>query len=413
MAVNRLFDILCLLLDQGRVTAPELAERFEVSVRTIYRDIDALSAAGIPVYAAQGRKGGISLLEGYVLDRAYFTPEEQRRLLTALNSMPREVAGARETLSKLSALFRQDAPDWLLVDLSGWGAGEGNGATFEQLRRAIQNKYPITFRYVGANGTSQDRRVLPARLVFKSRAWYLQGFCLAREDYRTFKVGRMLDLSVDPEPFGRTLSPPPVDLAEPSALPFCVPLRLQFAPWMAHRVYDEFDPSAIQPLEDGSLLVQVTFPEDQWLYGYLLSFGAAVEVLEPAQIRARLGLLAKEIWLGTQNPDTGCQGFCGTMVSVPEQQNKQEVFTMEEKFCQSCGMPLSPEMLGSEADGTKNPHYCQYCYQNGAFTGEMTMEEMIEFCVPHMVQAHPDMTAEQARAQMSQFFPMLMRWRKG
>ncbi len=86
---------------------------------------------------------------------------------------------------------------------------------------------------------------------------------------------------------------------------------------------------------------------------------------------------------------------------------------MEEKFCQSCSMPLTPDTLGSEANGEKNPHYCQYCYQNGAFTGDMTMEQMIDFCVPHMVQAHPDMTPEQAKAQMSQFFPMLMRWRKG
>ena len=86
---------------------------------------------------------------------------------------------------------------------------------------------------------------------------------------------------------------------------------------------------------------------------------------------------------------------------------------MEEKFCQSCGMPLSPEILGTEENGTTNPHYCHYCYENGSFTGNMTMEEMIEFCVPHMVQAHPELTAEQARAQMAQFFPMLMRWRKG
>ena len=86
---------------------------------------------------------------------------------------------------------------------------------------------------------------------------------------------------------------------------------------------------------------------------------------------------------------------------------------MNEQFCQSCGMPLSPEVLGTEADGSQNPHYCRYCYHDGAFGDNMTMEEMIDFCVPHMVQAHPGMTAEQAKAQMQQFFPMLMRWRKG
>ncbi len=80
------------------------------------------------------------------------------------------------------------------------------------------------------------------------------------------------------------------------------------------------------------------------------------------------------------------------------------------KFCQSCGMPLTPETaLGTEADGTPNGDYCSYCYQNGQFTGEMTMEQMIDFCVPFMVQNHPEISEEQAREQMRQFFPMLKR----
>ena len=414
MSAQRLFELLYVLLERGHVTAPELAQRFEVSVRTIYRDIDALSSAGIPIYAAPGRKGGIALLDGYVLDRALFTPEEQRQLLTALRALP-ELPGQDSALicAMLAALFRTEEPDWLQVDLSSWGAAESDGHTFEQLRQAIVHKHPVTFTYAGSSGTPQLRRVLPARLSFKGRAWYLQCFCLDRLAYRTFKLGRLLELQVSTETFSQILTPPPLAFDETEATPFCVPLRLRFAPWMAHRVYDEFDSSVIHREPDGAFLVCVTFPEDMWLYGYLLSFGAGVEVLDPPGIRTRLGLLAKEIWLGTLEPDTGCQGFCAKMDPVPEPNTIQEVPTMNDTFCQSCGMPLTDELLGTERDGSKSPYYCRYCYENGAFTGEMTMEEMIEFCVPHMVSAHPDLSPEQARAQMAQFFPMLMRWRKG
>lgn len=413
MSISRQFELLYALLEKGHITASELASRFEVTVRTIYRDIDALSAAGIPIYATPGRNGGIFLLEDYVLDRAVFSREEQRQLLTALRSLP-PITGrdAADTLSKLSALFRIDEPDWLQVDLSGWG-GETPDFRFGLLRQAILQKRPVRFSYAGSDGASRPRRVLPARLVFKGHAWYLQAFCLDREAWRTFKVGRMLGISVQEKPFTEKLEPPPVGFDEDLPCPFAVSLVLRFPPWMAYRVYDEFDPSAVTEEEGGALLARVTFPEDQWLYGYLLSFGAGVQVVEPEGVRQRLGRLAKIILENCENPDSRCQDSCATMGTWSTKQEKQEVPMMHDQFCQSCGMPLSPEVLGTEADGAKSPHYCNYCYQNGAFTGEMTMEEMIDFCVPHMVQANPGMTPEQAKAQMQQFFPMLMRWRKG
>ncbi len=238
--------------------------------------MDALSAAGVPVYAVPGRGGGIALLEHCVLERA--------------------------------ALFRQRAPNWLQVDLSQWGCPDRG--TFQRLCGAILERRVIAFRYVSSAGRSAPRRVLPARLVFQSRAWYLQGFCLLREDYRTFKVSRMLDLAVSEERFDRPLAPPPVQ--DPGAKPpFSVSLVHSFAPWMAHRVYDELDPDCIAPQDDGS----------------------------------------------------------------------------------------------------PSPHYCKYCYQKGAFTGEMTMEEIIDFCTPILIREHPELSEEQARAQMHQFFPLLLRWR--
>lgn len=409
MSLSRLFEIVYLLLERRQATAQELARRFEVSVRTIYRDVDALSAAGVPVYTSPGRGGGISLLEDWVLDRAAFSSEEQARLLTALQSLPGAGDSAnREILSKLAGLFGRREPDWLQVDLSRWGTAAADNEKFERLKDAIQGRRTIAFTYLSSYGATSQRRVLPARLVFKGQAWYLQGWCLTKEAYRTFRVTRMLELSVTGEAFDLPLAPPPIESDAPPG-PFCVPVLLRFSPWMAYRVYDEFDPACITREEDGAVTVAVSFPEDGWLYGYLLSFGAGVEVLSPPALRARLGVLAREIWLGCGKPDAGCQGMWCTIGSSQTQEDKQ----MEQNFCQSCGMPLQDaEILGTERDGTPSEHYCKYCYQKGSFTSEMTMEQMIDFCTPIMAQSNPGMTEEQARQQMRQFFPMLLRWKK-
>ena len=408
MSRGRLFELLCLLLERGRMTAGELAEHFEVSVRTIYRDVDALSAAGVPVYAAPGRGGGVALLEGYTLHRAAFTEAEQRQLLTALRSLPAEGGPERdETLAKLSALFRHSEPDWLRVELSRWGSAGQDDARFGAVKDAILARRALSFLYLSASGPAARRRVYPARLVFKGQSWYLQALCLDRGDYRTFKLTRMLELETG-APFDQMLSPPPMENGWTGDAPV-MSVRLRFPPSLAYRVYDEFDESCVTRRADGSLETAVPFPEDPWLYGYLLSFGLGVEVLEPEALRRRLARLAADMAEHHGNPDTGCQDMCGKMGAS----HIQEECSMNQTFCQSCGMPMDdPALRGTERDGSPSPHYCRYCYQNGAFTGEMTMEEMIDFCAPIIVRENPAMTEEQAKAQMRQFFPMLLRWRK-
>jgi len=401
-----------LLLEKGRMTAGELAEKLEVSARTVLRDVDALSAAGVPVYTTQGQGGGVALLESYVLDRAAFTEEEQRQLFTALQSLPGQEG--EQVLTKLSALFRRGREDWLQVNLSRWGAGEEDNQKFQLLKRAVLERQVLAFDYASSYGSTLARRVLPARLVFKGQGWYLQAFDLEREDWRTFRLSRMLSPTFTGEVFHRRLEPPDVNFSGEIPPLFRVEARLRFAPHLAYRVYDEFDQSCVVRQEDGSLLVEAVFPEDQWLYGYLLSFGAGVEVLSPDVLRRRLAALGWKIyWAHAGEHDMPCQG-CGGMMG-PSQ--TEEVPTMEEyrdmRFCQSCGMPLGPDTpLGTEADGSPSADYCSYCYKDGKFAGDMTMEEMIDFCAPMMVQGNPGMTEEQAKAQMHQFFPMLKRWKK-
>lgn len=410
--VTRQFQMVYLLLEKGRMTAAELAEKLEVSQRTVLRDVDALSAAGVPVYTAQGAGGGVALLPGHVLDKAALSDEEQRQLLLALQSLPG--GEGEQALTKLSALFRREPEDWLQVNLSRWGAGTADSEKFQLLKRAVLERRVLRFHYASSYGSTRPRRVLPARLVFKGQGWYLQAYDPEREGYRTFRLSRILSPELTGEVFHQPLNPPEVDYSGEIPPLFRVSVRLRFARCMAYRVYDEFDQGCVSVQPDGSLLVETVFPEDQWLYGYLLSFGAAVEVLSPDTLRRRLAALGREIYFAhASEPDTPCQVPDDTM----EPSQTKEVPPMEQykdmKFCQSCGMPLGPDTAhGTEADGSPSADYCSYCYKDGKFAGEMTMDEMIDFCAPMMAQANPGMTQEQAKAQMHQFFPMLKRWKR-
>lgn len=305
MSDSRLFRLLYLLLEHRQMTAGELAARLEVSTRTIYRDVDALSQAGVPIYATQGKGGGVALMDHYTLDRATFTEEEQAQLLTALRSMP-DGLGGPEVMTKLAALFHPAQPDWLQVELTPWQSQWPQG-DFTFYKNAILERRVLCFTYIGVYSAAQRRRALPVRLVFKSRAWYLQAWCLEKSAWRTFRLSRMLEVQDTGETMEPPGPPPEVEL-DPQGQNV-TPITLRFSPAMAHRVYDEFHPKDIRREEDGALLVEVPFPVDGWLYGYLLSFGVGVEVLEPEYLKDQLALLGREIYRANAEPDRLCQVF--------------------------------------------------------------------------------------------------------
>lgn len=289
MQIGRLFEIVYLLLERENVTAKELAERFEVSERTIYRDVDALSAAGIPVYTAKGKGGGIRLLPAFVLNKSVLSQKEQENILFGLQSLSAaRYPEAGAVLEKLRTFFRKEDPDWIDVDFTGWGSGKEEKELFDRLRGAILSRRRVIFDYVSAAGKETRRTVEPVKLRFKGSAWYLQGYCLAREDYRTFKLIRMGNLQVTEDTFPeerRKDIPIEPDL---SAAANPLPMVLGFSAAMRHRVYDEFPAGCLTEHEDGSLTARVVFWESEWVWGYLLSFGGALTVLEPAWARKRV-----------------------------------------------------------------------------------------------------------------------------
>ena len=293
MQESRLFKIMYHLIDKGHATAPELAKEFEVSVRTIYRDIDALSGAGIPVYAEKGRSGGIYLMDGFVLDKAILSEEEKQEILVALQSINvTQNISSSQTLQKLSAIFNLNSENWLEVDFSRWGNQESDNNKFELLKSAIIHCNSVKIHYASSYEVISERVIQPCKLVYKAKAWYLKAFCTEKQDWRVFKLNRILDLEVLDESFSPHNYPNPLDDSGEDYNQ----ITLRFPKEMAYRVYDEFDQAQIQRQKNGDFIVSANMPEDAWLVGFLLSFGTQVDIISPVSLKKMIAEQAKRIY---------------------------------------------------------------------------------------------------------------------
>ncbi len=293
MNESRLFKIVYYLLDKGQATAPELAEKFEVSVRTIYRDIDVLSGAGIPIYTEAGRNGGIYLMDHFVLDRVVLSGEEKQEILTALQSLnAAQNMNGNDTVQKLSALFHLDSENWLEVDFSRWGTRDDDNRKFELLKSAVIHRKNVKILYASSYEVIRERIVQPLKLTYKAKAWYLKSFCTEKQDYRMFKLNRILDLEVLDESFSDHSFPEETDITEQ----IYDEITLRFPKEMAYRVYDEFDRTQVKRQENGELIVSAQMPVDVWLVGFLLSFGTQVDIVAPISLREILAEQAKLIY---------------------------------------------------------------------------------------------------------------------
>lgn len=293
MQESRLFKIVYHLLNKGHATASELAEKLEVSVRTIYRDIEALSEAGIPVYAETGRCGGIHLMPDFVLGKVMLSEKEKRELLAALQSLM--VTGnvyPDSLLEKLTALFSAPSESWFEVDFSRWGNETRDKQYFELLKTAVLEKRCVKLHYASMSAVFSERIVQPIKLLYKSRAWYLHAFCIERQEYRLFRLSRILDCELLDE----GIEPPPLpEYQDTSTQEYCKFVFL-FSKEVTYRVYDEFSPDVTQRQENGDLLVTVWMPNDEWVIGFLLSFGSLVEIIEPPALKKVIAERAKEIY---------------------------------------------------------------------------------------------------------------------
>ena len=295
MRINRLLGIVTLLLNRETVSAKELARRFEVSTRTIYRDIEALSSSGVPVYASRGNGGGISLLEGYTLNKALLSKDEGESLLVAIEAMgATSYPEADALVEKIGALFKgSQAHDWIEVDFEGWGSKANEQDRFQKIRDAIISGKVISFDYVNGSGGRSSRFVEPMKLIFNASTWYLIAYCLKRGSQRMFRLSRIKNVQTTGQGFEKREMPEYEGQAARHNPLVDVELRCEGR--VLNRLYDTFDEECISRNDDGSYRLAATVPEDEWVYEFILSLGGSAEVLAPERIRAEIKARAEGI----------------------------------------------------------------------------------------------------------------------
>lgn len=289
MSESRLFKILYYLLDKGTVTAPELAKKFEVSVRTIYRDIDMLSGAGIPVYTTTGHGGGIHLFDNFVLKKSLLSEQEMQDILIGVQSLSAvQYPDTDGVMSKLKATFQIAESDWIEIDFSRWGSiVEKEKQYFEMLKRSILGRQEIQFLYYNSLGEVSQRRCQPLKMVYKDKAWYLYAYCLKRNDYRLFRISRIKELLVTDQYFKShsEMKESVFSLMEEMGKP--ITIELSFPKEVSYRVYDTFEDDVIK-WNGQEIRVNVTLPETEWLYSFIMSFGNQISILYPILLKEKI-----------------------------------------------------------------------------------------------------------------------------
>ena len=295
MKIDRLIGILSVLLQQDMTTAPELAERFEVSRRTINRDIEALCQAGIPIRTVQGIGGGISIMDGYRMDRTILTSKDMQMILAGLRSLD-SVSGSSyygQLMEKIQAGSSKfiTGRDSILIDLSSWYRNS-LAPKIELIQNAIASRHLVTFRYYSTSGES-TRKIEPYYLVFQWSSWYIWGWCTDREDYRLFKLNRMENVEETETEFNCRNVPIP-DLSNEKIFPGGIKVKALFAPDMKWRLVEEFGPLCFRETDDGRLLFTADYSDMESLVTWLMTFGAKAEVLEPQEVRDIIRQKAEE-----------------------------------------------------------------------------------------------------------------------
>lgn len=288
MKIDRLIGILSLLLQKDTVTAPELAAQFEVSRRTINRDIEDLCKAGIPIVTRQGAGGGISIMENYKIGKTLLTNAEMQDILAGLRGLD-SVNGTNrysQLMEKLSAgstdfMFGSQS---VLIDLSSWYK-DSLGPKIEMIRNAIGNCKELRFFYFSPKGEN-ERCVEPYYLIFRWSSWYLWGWCKSREDFRLFKLNRMEKLGLA-ETFVKRSVPLP-DLSNERIFPGGVRVKALIDGDCKWRLVEEFGMDCFTEQEDGRLLFEADYTDEENLIIWLLSFREKAEIVEPVKLREEL-----------------------------------------------------------------------------------------------------------------------------
>ena len=296
MKIDRLIGILSVLLQEEKTTAPELAKRFEVSKRTINRDIEDLCKAGIPICTAQGAGGGISIMDGYRMARTILTSKDMQMILAGLRSLD-SVSGSKyyvQLMEKIQAGSSEfiTGRDCILIDLSSWYR-DSLAPKIETIQDAIGDRHLIRFRYYAPSGES-ERTVEPYYLIFQWSNWYLWGWCRKRKDFRLFKLNRMDKVRETDKIFEcRNVSVP--DLSNKKIFPGEIKVKALFEADQKWRLVEEFGPKCFTEQDDGRLLFTADYTDMDNLIAWIMTFGDKAEVLEPIEAREKIAYMVQKM----------------------------------------------------------------------------------------------------------------------
>ena len=296
MKIDRLIGILSILLQEEKTTAPELAKRFEVSRRTINRDIEDLCMAGIPVVTSQGAGGGISIMDGYKMDRTILSSKDMQMIMAGLRSLD-SVSGSHyygQLMEKLKAGSSDfvSGNESILIDLSSWNR-ETLSPKIELIQDAIELEKTIRFQYYAPSGDT-EREIEPYFLIFKWSSWYVYGYCLLRNDFRLFKLNRMTDIT-HVKSFEKKQDVPVPDLSKEKVFPSDSKVKALFEPSMKWQLIEEYGAESFTEQPDGKLLFECDYADDEGLLSWLLSLRDQVTVIEPKSIRRKIFHIATEL----------------------------------------------------------------------------------------------------------------------
>ena len=304
MKIDRLVSIILILLEKERIGAYELAEQFEVSPRTIYRDIDAINLAGIPVRSTSGVNGGFEIMPQFKIDRKVFSTADLSAILMGLSSLSGMLRG--DELANALAKVRSFIPagqakdielrsSQVLIDLSPWTVNRNVESNLERIQTALLENRLLSFEYLNHDGTKTARTAEPYRLVLKNSQWYWQGYCYARNDFRLFKLSRMSNLQLLAETFFPREHPKPqLDFSDAAAARQTI-ITLRIHKSILERVLDYIASEDITPDGADHYIVRYPLIENDYYYGILLSFGDKCECLAPPHVRAEMRRRAEAI----------------------------------------------------------------------------------------------------------------------
>lgn len=297
MKIDRLISILSLLLQKDKVTTAELADKFEVSRRTILRDIDALNRAGIPVVSSKGYDGGISVIENYKLDRTLLSIEEMKAILAGLQSLD-SVSNTKKYQRLMEKLYAEDSSkimveNNLIIDLSMWDKSEVS-YKIDIIKTAIDCRNFIEFTYYSPNGIS-ERIIEPYKLVFQWSNWYVWGYCTEREDYRMFKLSRIEKLKTSEEKY-TVRQIPEYTCDKLRHTRGSVEATVVFDKSVKWRLIDEWGHGGFQEDDNGNIVINFTWADKESLFNWILTFADAAEVISPLNFREEFVEKVKKIY---------------------------------------------------------------------------------------------------------------------